>query len=92
MGTGLGDRGAVAQFWPEDKARWPRELAAGRGIPMGQVAAVGDSWGDVPMLRAVGHPYFVGASLPSGLERAVHVPDGDIRRVAEDVLTRDARL
>lgn len=86
VGTGLGDDGAVAHFWPEDKARWLRGLAADRGLEMGEVAAVGDSWGDVPMLRAAGRPYFVGPSLPPGLERAVYLPDGDLRRVAEHIL------
>jgi HAD superfamily phosphoserine phosphatase-like hydrolase len=86
VGTGLDAAGDVAHFWPDDKASWLRELAVRLGIQMEQVAAVGDSWRDAPMLRAVGRPYFVGASLPPGLEHAVHVPDGDIRRIAEHIL------
>jgi HAD superfamily phosphoserine phosphatase-like hydrolase len=92
VGTGLGDDGEIAHFWPEDKARWLRGLAADRGLVMDEVAAVGDSWGDVPMLRAVGHPYFVGSSLPAGLEHAVHVPGGDLRRVAEHVVGPATRM
>jgi HAD superfamily phosphoserine phosphatase-like hydrolase len=85
VGTRI-DGGEIVHFWPEDKARWLLGLAADRGVAMDQVAAVGDSWGDVPMLRAVGRPYFVGASVPPGLGHAVHVPDGDVRRIAERIL------
>lgn len=34
------------------------------GIDLGEVAAVGDHYNDLPMLRAVGHPYAMGNALP----------------------------
>ncbi len=45
------------------------------------------SKGDVPMLLAVGHPYWVCEVMPVELEgKCVHVPDGDIGVVAERIM------
>ncbi|MDP9353175.1 MAG: HAD-IB family phosphatase [Chloroflexota bacterium] len=85
VGTGLSEDGHIEHFWPEDKARWVRDLMRDLGLRREQVAAVGDSWGDVEMLRAVGHPFYVGESLPDGLE-AMHVSHGDMLEVAQRVL------
>ncbi len=80
VGTGLSDEGRIEHFWPADNARWVRELIGRLGLRRDEVAAVGDSWGDAEMLRSVGHPFFVGRSLPPGLD-AAHLPDGDILEV-----------
>jgi len=69
----------------EEVAAWLSGLAAGLGTPMDRVAAVGDSGGDLDMLQAVGHPYWVGHDLPAGLS-ASHHPDGDIERIAQDIV------
>lgn len=87
VGTGLTRDGGITHFWPEDKATWVAGLTRKLGIEMRDVAAVGDSSGDVPMLLSVGHPYWVGATVPAELEgRVVHEPDGDIRLVAERIV------
>ncbi len=87
VGTGLTRDGGIAHFWPEDKATWVAGLAGKLGVEMKDVAAVGDSKGDVPMLLAVGHPYWVGEVMPVELEgKGVHVPDGDIGVVAERIM------
>ena len=57
VGTGLSPYGKITDFWPSDKAVWLQGLADRLGTPMNDVAAVGDSSGDLHMLRAVGHPY-----------------------------------
>ena len=59
VGTRLSPDGELTHFWPEDKALWLAGLASKQGVDMGDVAAVGDSRGDVPMLLSVGHPYWV---------------------------------
>ena len=56
VGTRLSPDGDITGFWPSDKPMWLQKLAARLGVPMGQVVAVGDSSGDLDMLRAVGHP------------------------------------
>ena len=87
VGTVLSPDGRITHFWPEDKALWLTELADKLGLDMGDVAAVGDTRGDVPMLLAVGHPYWVGETVPPELEgEVVHLPDGDIRVVAESIV------
>ena len=85
VGTRLSPDGGVVDFWPADKAVWLRELAVTLGVRMGRVAAVGDSSGDLHMLKAVGHPYWVGHDMPAGLI-ASHYPEGDIERVAQDIV------
>ncbi len=89
-GTGISADRRVEHFWPADKARWLLNLMGTLGLGPHQVAAVGDSWGDVEMLRAVGHPFYVGESLPDGLE-AMHVSHGDILEVARRVLWPETR-
>ena len=86
VGTNLATDGTIAHFWPEDKARWIRTLAIDLDIGLDQVAAVGDSSGDVPMLQAVGLPFFVGQSLPPQLPHVTHLPDGDIDQIAHSII------
>ena len=86
-GCGLTRDGGISHFWPEDKATWVAGLARELGVEMRDVAAVGDSRGDVPMLLAVGHAYWVGGTVPDELEgKVTHEPDGDIRAVAERIV------
>ena len=86
VGTGLAADGQIAHFWPEDKARWLAALAGRLGTGLDAVAAVGDSAGDLPMLRIVGAPFFVGHTLPTGLTSFAHCPDGDIGRIVRHIV------
>ncbi len=82
-GTRLSPDGRITHFWPDDKARWLSGVARELGADMRNVAAVGDSRGDIPMLRAVGRRYWVGRTRPAELgPDVVHEPGGDIRRVS----------
>jgi HAD superfamily phosphoserine phosphatase-like hydrolase len=87
VGTGA-HSGEIQHFWPDDKPLWLARHADALGITMSQVAAIGDSYGDVPMLAAVGHPFFVGAALPRELAHAVHAPSADMREIAQLILAR----
>ena len=87
VGTGLSADGLVSHFWPKDKALWLRGLADRLGVNMRDVAAVGDSSGDIPMLLSVGHRYWVGQTIPPELDReVVHESGGDIHVVAESIV------
>ena len=86
VGTGLKSDGLVTHFWPQDKAKWLTGLAAKLDVDMKDVAAVGDSKGDIPMLLSVGHRYWVGETIPSELEKKViHKPAGDILLLAHRI-------
>lgn len=85
VGVRLGDDGAIEHFWPDDKARWLGNLMAARGLARDEVAAVGDSWRDLDMLRTAGHPFYVGATPPPDLD-VVHVPDGDLLDIARRIV------
>lgn len=88
VGTNVTPAGEIEHFWPNDKPIWLARYAAQRGFDMADVAAVGDSPGDVPMLAAVGHPIFVGAELPGEIAHAVHAPNPDMRDIADFILAR----
>jgi HAD superfamily phosphoserine phosphatase-like hydrolase len=89
-GTGLLPDGRVVHEWPRDKATRVLKLASGLGIPQGRTAAVGDSAGDVPMLQAVRHAFFVGPRLPEGLPHAMHLRDADMLTLANLLIERMA--
>ena len=92
VGQGLSSEGTIAHFWPQDKAQWLTGLAGRLGVEMGDVAAVGDSGGDIPMLLSVGHRFWVGQTIPPQLEgKVVHDPSGDIRLVAQRMIEAQGR-
>ena len=86
VGTGVSATGCIDHFWPEDKPVWLRWHAAALGIALTDVAAVGDSTSDVPMLAAVGYPVFVGRDRPPAIAHAEHSPDGNLREIVERLL------
>ena len=85
VGTKYVPRGQVVHFWPEDKPRVVKKIADTLGIGMVQIAPVGDSSGDVPMLRAAGRSVFVGGGPPNGFVPDIHEPDGDIFRIVQEL-------
>jgi HAD superfamily phosphoserine phosphatase-like hydrolase len=87
IGTGV-HSGEIQHFWPSDKPVWLARYAQSLGIDLSEVAAVGDSHGDAPMLAAVGHPFFVGAALPGEIAHAVHAPNADLREITHCILAR----
>ena len=63
-------------MYPELKAEYLSNLASQNNIPLSQTLAVGDSSGDVPMLKRVGHGIYVG-DQNSGIENILHRPNMD---------------
>ncbi|MGO9932698.1 MAG: HAD family hydrolase [Steroidobacteraceae bacterium] len=86
VGTTVMPAGSIGHFWPSDKPVWLSRHSAALGVGLAEVAAVGDSHGDIPMLARVGHPVFVGAQLPPELAHAEHRPMADMREIAEAIL------
>lgn len=85
IGTGLTAAGDVTHFWPEDKSIWLANLMRELKLCPAQVAAVGDSTGDVAMLTAVAHGFYVGRELPADLA-VNHRPDGNILSIAQEII------
>lgn len=86
VGTRWRDDGTIEHFWPDDKAIWLADCAAMLNLQPGQVAAVGDSANDLPMLKRAGAGYFVGREgddLPANVK---HWPGADIRAIVNDIL------
>jgi HAD superfamily phosphoserine phosphatase-like hydrolase len=86
VGTSVGSTGSIGHFWPHDKPVWLSRYASDLGIELDEVAAVGDSLGDVPMLSMVGHPIYVGAQLPAAIGHAMHKPNANLRELVAAVL------
>ncbi len=87
VGTGLSEDGLIDHFWPKDKGLWLTGQAGRLGVEMKEVAAVGDSTGDIPMLLSVGHRYWVGQTTPGPLHgKVIHEPTGDVRLLARRIV------
>ncbi len=87
IGTSLEPGGSIGHVWPEDKASWLDTKLETVGLSRRQVAAVGDSRGDVPLLHAAGLPVFVGLELlPELPEDTQHMPAADVRDIARLIL------
>ncbi|MEV4516740.1 HAD-IB family phosphatase [Dactylosporangium sp. NPDC049525] len=86
IATEILDGGGFRHVFPSTKPTLLAEHAAARGWSLADVAAVGDSHGDVPMLRACGTSVFVGADLPDGLTPTLHLPAAPIDEVARRIL------
>ncbi len=84
--TRLDADGKITHFWPRDKAIWIRKLGDSLQIPTSRIAGVGDSRGDIDMLRAVDSPIFVGQILPGELQGVKHLPNADILTVADWIM------
>ena len=85
-GTRLFPYGCISHFWAQDKPIWLRTITEPLGFGLDAVAAVGDSSGDIPMLEAVGYPFFVGHTKPGELMRAEHLPGSSIYTVAQHIV------
>ena len=90
VGTQLEPDGAIRHFWPRDKVTWLHRLRDTLRIPASRVAAIGNSGGDIEMLRAVRHPVFVGTTRPAGFPEVTHLPGADIVTVAQCIIQKFA--
>jgi len=81
IGTQLAPDGSVSHFWPQDKGRWLLALARDLGVDRRDTCAVGDSVGDLELLRAAGQAFYVGRVLPEGLQGVHHIPEADLAHV-----------
>ena len=86
VGTTLTAAGSIDHFWPHDKPTWLSQYASKLGVELAEVAAVGDSHGDIPMLAKVGYPVFVGKQLPHQIGHALHKPQANLLEIAEIIL------
>ena len=83
IGTELEENVLKNQIWPEDKAYWLIKLSKNLGVSKNLTAAIGDSVNDSYMLRTAKYSFFLGELLPKNLNGVVHLPCGDIKKIAE---------
>lgn len=87
LGTELRQDGTIGHVWAEDKVTWLESKNGERGLTTGEVAAVGDSSNDIPLLNVAGLSFFLGSKFPSTLSASVRYrPAADIRDIAAEIL------
>jgi HAD superfamily phosphoserine phosphatase-like hydrolase len=87
VGTRWCADGEIEHFWPEDKATWLAGRASELGLQGAEIAAVGDSAGDLPMLKYAGTGYFLGRDAPDLPPHVKHWPAADISDIVRDLLS-----
>lgn len=85
-GTRLQSTGEIEHIFPIDKARLLQQWTSELGISSQNVAAVGDSQGDIDLLMEATHSFFVGSTMPAGLNHVTHLPNVDIVSLTDRIL------
>lgn len=85
LGTQLLPSGEILHVFGRDKARYLRELVETTRVPRDRVAAVGDTLGDVDMLREASMRFFLGKEALA-LGSVNHLPDANLTLVADRIL------
>jgi phosphoserine phosphatase len=86
VGTDWLETGEVMDFWPSDKATWLLSLLEKLSVNPNDTIVIGDSAGDLPILKVVGRGYYVGAVMPEELPHVRHRPFADINDLVEDMI------
>jgi HAD superfamily phosphoserine phosphatase-like hydrolase len=89
VGTTWLESGEVLDFWPDDKVTWLEQLLATLSVSSDALVAVGDSAGDIPMLKLAGSGYFVGPVMPELPGHVHHYPAADIAALVGDMIGAD---
>jgi phosphoserine phosphatase len=89
FGTEPDGNGGFRHVFPATKPTLLAEYAHSLGVSPKQIAAVGDTPGDVPMLRTVGISIYVGTTLPYDFTPTWHLPAAPIDEITRIILKPD---
>lgn len=89
FGTAPDGDGGFRHVFPATKPTLLTEYAHSLGISPHQIAAVGDTPNDVPMLRAARISIYVGTTPPHDFTPTWHLPAAPIDEIARLILTCD---
>ncbi|MFI6236911.1 HAD family hydrolase [Micromonospora sp. NPDC050784] len=89
FGTAPDGNGGYRHVFPATKPILLAEYANALGVPPEQIAAVGDTPNDVPMLRAARISIYVGTTLPDDFTPTWHLPAAPIDEIARIILKHD---
>ena len=87
LGTDLLPSGEIIHVWGRHKASWMSNLAGKYNIPTTRLAAVGDSSGDIEMLRSATLRFFVGKVPPENIDNIIHLPDAVLEVIADQMIS-----
>lgn len=86
FGTEPDGNGGYRHVFPATKPTLLAEYANALDVSPEQIAAVGDTPGDVPMLRTARVSIYVGITLPDGFTPTWHLPAASIDEIARLIL------
>lgn len=89
FGTELDGSDGFRHVFPATKPALLTEYADSLSISPKQIAAVGDTPNDVPMLRAARISIYVGTTLPDNFTPTWHLPAAPIDEIARIILNAD---
>ncbi len=92
VGTHWNEDDTIEHFWPADKVTWLARRAGQLGLQPVEIAAVGDSSGDMQMLEYAGLGYFVGETQCGLPAHVKHWPAADIREIAREILELSGKV
>ena len=81
------ETGEVSHVWDKDKAEYGEKLSRQLDVPSTEIAGVGDRVKDFDLLDYTGHGIYVGNDVPPPGKRYTHLPDADIRDVADAIIS-----
>ncbi|MBN4064407.1 haloacid dehalogenase-like hydrolase [Dehalococcoides mccartyi] len=76
----------VGHVWNNHKSEYGSKLSNELGIPASQIAGIGDRPNDFDLLDFAGHGIYVGPNSPPAEKNYTHIPNADIREIAEAIL------
>ena len=86
LGTDLLPSGAIEHVWVQTKGTWLLKLANDLGVEQRRIAAVGDSSGDIELLKVSALRFFVGSRQLDSVTDVTYLPVADIRVIAERII------
>jgi phosphoserine phosphatase len=89
FGTEPDGNGGYRHVFPATKPTLLAEYANALDVSLEQIAAVGDTPNDVPMLRAARISIYVGTTLPDDFTPTWHLPAAPIDEIARIILKPD---
>jgi phosphoserine phosphatase len=90
VGTEPDGNGGYRHVFPATKPTLLAEYASAADVSPEQIAAVGDTPSDVPMLRAARISIYVGTTLPGDFTPTWHLPGAPIDEIARVILEKHA--
>jgi phosphoserine phosphatase len=90
IGTKIINGDTIEHLWPSDKSKFVNYLSNKMKIDLSQVAVIGDSSGDIPMLKIVQQAIYLGEVRPENIPNLIHWENDNILEIANYLLKKNS--